>query len=337
MHPPPAHLQAKWPADMLVISFLDAVTMLVSFFAFFLAGAFAQTQTAVTLWQFGQGRLLEAHVTLPLEAMGTVSDGSATTYLYQALNDNLLTTTNAAGSFTTQTIAKPTPRTIVASASGWVELGLGISCGLVNSTFGECFLGTNTVPANTGKPTPEAILIGDPTTLPPVPSASASTSSQSAAQGANRALAGGLVAVFLAMFLGFGIFIFLRRRRGRQREELENTAARGFDPSDNNDWNPNSGNMNQHLPSAVFAAGPQLELGLTRDYSDISGSDISGSGISGRSQTQLQVGSELPTEDLVRILAERVQNNELRGPEPPPAYPATPRFLPLRRGSDKTG
>jgi hypothetical protein len=97
--------------------------------------------------------------------------------------------------------------------------------------------------------------------------------------------------------------------------------------------------MNQHLPFATFAAGPQLELGLSskrpnhrRDYSDISGSDISG-----RSQTQLQVGSELPTEDLVRILAERVQNNELRGSEPPPAYPATPRFLPLRRGSDKTG
>ncbi|KAJ7634977.1 hypothetical protein FB45DRAFT_910396 [Roridomyces roridus] len=122
--------------------------------------------TAVTLWQFGQGRLLEASVTLPLIPLGTARGGSATTYLYQALNNKLVTTTDASGLEITTNIPFPTPHTIIASASGWVEpfADNSIICNLVNSDFGDCFLG-GTV-ANSGKPTPEVIAISQSATPP---------------------------------------------------------------------------------------------------------------------------------------------------------------------------
>ncbi|KAJ6464826.1 hypothetical protein C8R45DRAFT_1023307 [Mycena sanguinolenta] len=292
---------------MLVMSFLDTIMVLVSLFAFFIAATSAQKQTAVTLWQFGQGRLLSASVTLPLEPMGTASDGSATTYLYQALNNNFLPTTNAAG-ITTQNIPKPTPRTIVASASGWFEPGVGVSCGLVDSTFGECFLGINTAPANSGKPTPEVILIADST-----PTAAAD--SQSSSHHFKKSPPVGVIVTLVlagcvALSLGVAIFILLRRRRVVQKEFEHTTAARGYNLS-------NTGNFQQpQIPFAVFAAGPQAERGFgtkghKRDHS-------------AGSQPESLAASELPTSDLVRILVQRV-NDEQRGPEaPPPAYPMTP-------------
>ncbi|KAJ7249805.1 hypothetical protein B0H12DRAFT_1234624 [Mycena haematopus] len=300
------------------MSFSDAIAVLVSLFALFIAGASAQKQTAVTLWQFGQGRLLQAQLTLPLEPLGTASDGSATTYLYQALNNALVTTTNTVG-ITTQTIPKATPRTIVASASGWAESNFGIRCGLVDSTFGECFFGTNTVPANSGVPTPEAILIADPTpTSAPTPQSAARHQKHSPPVGA--IVAGVLGGCFL-LLLTLSVFLVFRRRRGRQ-EEYKHTAARSYDlraqAADGN--NSNSGSRQSHAPSAVFAAGPQAELGLgaKRHKRDYSGESLP------ESRVEPRVASELPTSDLVRILAQRMQNSDQRGTESPPAYPTTP-------------
>ncbi|KAJ7634974.1 hypothetical protein FB45DRAFT_478502 [Roridomyces roridus] len=121
-----------------------------------LAGA---AQEAVTLWQFGQGRLLEASLTLPLIPLGTAIGGSETTYLYQALNNALTTTTDASGVTTTVQTPSATPRTIIASASGWFEQfdDGDIICGLVNPTFGHCLVGGSM--ANSGSPTPEVIAI----------------------------------------------------------------------------------------------------------------------------------------------------------------------------------
>ena len=62
---------------------------------------------AITLWQFGDtGRLLSAAFTLPLQPIGTASNGAATTYLYQALNEATITTT-AEGSPTVLTTFLP--------------------------------------------------------------------------------------------------------------------------------------------------------------------------------------------------------------------------------------
>ena len=56
--------------------------------------------TAVTLWQFGKGRLLAGQSTLPLIPLGTAPGGRRgveTTYLYQIVNPVVVTTTNEDG------------------------------------------------------------------------------------------------------------------------------------------------------------------------------------------------------------------------------------------------
>ena len=68
-----------------------------------LADTYGQTEavdpvTAVTLWQFGIVRLLGGQLgTLPLIPLGTAPGGVATTYLYQAVNPVVVTTTNEDG------------------------------------------------------------------------------------------------------------------------------------------------------------------------------------------------------------------------------------------------
>ncbi|KAJ6529270.1 hypothetical protein B0H19DRAFT_1083024 [Mycena capillaripes] len=121
------------------------------------------TQTAVTLWQFGTPRQLQGQMTLAMQPMGTAVDGSATTYIHQVLNPAEFITTDENG-VVTKTTLSATPRTIVASASGWHEafgtMG-GISCGLVDSTFGQCWneaISTTTL-SNSGAPTPVVVPI----------------------------------------------------------------------------------------------------------------------------------------------------------------------------------
>ncbi|KAJ7486687.1 hypothetical protein FB451DRAFT_1534683 [Mycena latifolia] len=102
--------------------------------------------TEFTLCLFGTGRLLGAAVTEPLKALGTEPD---------ALNPTVITTTGEAGILTTETVTIPTPRTIIASASGWVEPFANgeIACGFISPGFGPCVDGTST--ANSGPPTPQ--------------------------------------------------------------------------------------------------------------------------------------------------------------------------------------
>jgi hypothetical protein len=57
--------------------------------------------TVVTLWQFGQPRVAGGLVTLPLQPLGTASDGSETTYLYQVVNPTVIITTDQGGFATT--------------------------------------------------------------------------------------------------------------------------------------------------------------------------------------------------------------------------------------------
>ncbi|KAJ7218530.1 hypothetical protein GGX14DRAFT_437362, partial [Mycena pura] len=146
-----------------------------------LADTYGQTEavdpvTAVTLWQFGVVELLGGQLgTLPLIPLGTAPGGVATTYLYQAVNPVVVTTTNDDGFLSVVgTLASATPRTVIASASGWFEAfangptqtGHTIACGLINSTFGEC---TGYNPSSTvikgGLPTPEAFQVS--LTVPP--------------------------------------------------------------------------------------------------------------------------------------------------------------------------
>ncbi|KAJ7062566.1 hypothetical protein C8F01DRAFT_101281 [Mycena amicta] len=118
----------------------------------------------VTLWQFGEPRLFGGVVTLPLIPLGTAPGGAATTYRYQAVNPTTVVTVEGA-SFVTQTLPVTVTRTIIASASGWLEpfpdrTG-NIACGFVDSTFGECFDGgpSTTTLHNSGPPTPEVFAV----------------------------------------------------------------------------------------------------------------------------------------------------------------------------------
>ncbi|KAJ7107494.1 hypothetical protein C8R44DRAFT_885489 [Mycena epipterygia] len=190
----------------------------------FLAAAWAQE---VTVWQFGQGRLLSAALTLPLEPLGTASDGSATTYLYQALNPATITTVNPAGIITTQTTALATPRTIVASASGWSE-GFGatatgnISCSLINAKFGACLVGS--VTGNSGVPIAETLQVStsSPSSTIDTPSTSNSnTPDQPAAKRSHPvgAIIGAVVGGCAVVGISVALFIFSRRRRVLRTEE----------------------------------------------------------------------------------------------------------------------
>ncbi|KAJ7218528.1 hypothetical protein GGX14DRAFT_390295 [Mycena pura] len=85
------------------------------------ADTYAQTEvdpvTAVTLWQFGVGRLLGGESTLPLIPIGTAPGGVETTYLYQALSQVVVTATNDDGFLSVVgTRVTTIPRTVIASS-----------------------------------------------------------------------------------------------------------------------------------------------------------------------------------------------------------------------------
>ncbi|KAJ3879039.1 hypothetical protein F5051DRAFT_216228 [Lentinula edodes] len=123
-----------------------------------LAESFGQTSsqnTSVTLWEFGAGRLDSGQSTAPLQPIGTPADGLSTTYLYRVMTSIPSTSElNDDGSPVFTTFVSTATRTIVASASGWIEkFGTTntIQCNFLNSEGGECFDATR---SNTGVPTP---------------------------------------------------------------------------------------------------------------------------------------------------------------------------------------
>ncbi|KAK7053579.1 hypothetical protein R3P38DRAFT_2851053 [Favolaschia claudopus] len=251
---------------------------LVSFFALFSADAMAQIPTTtqlVTLWQFGQGRLLAGQATLPLQPLSTARDGSATAYLFQALNPVTITTV-VDGAFTTQTTPSATPRTVIASASGWIE-PFGdddiISCGLSDATFGGCveiISRTNIKPQNSGVPTPQVFRVAAATVEKAAPSPTLTPQSDSTPAAAKRsssgAVIGGVVAGLLVFAAILALCIFLLRRRWRRQDE---TAARGFEAPvtaapTSNDAPDMRSSKQQPLSFASFQAGPQMELGQSK-------------------------------------------------------------------------
>jgi len=216
--------------------------ILLSSFAFAVCSAQNQV-TAITLWQFGQGRLLAADFTMPLEPLGTAADGSETTYLYQALNEVTVTTTNEAGLLTILTTPIPTPRTIIASASGWAEpfSNGAIICNLIDSDFGACTIGTGI--ANSGAPTPEVLQVALTVSLPsessatpilstpslPLPTfvpnpspTSSGTSDQTLSPNSSQPPVGTIVSAtvipLVILAIGVGLFVTWRRRLRRAHQ-----------------------------------------------------------------------------------------------------------------------
>ncbi|KAJ3761406.1 hypothetical protein EV360DRAFT_80261 [Lentinula raphanica] len=133
-------------------------------FAAFLALFIGKTiSQSVTLWEFGAGRLASGKTTLPLQPIGTPSDGLSTTYLYEVVNPvTNIFTVNGSPDVTVSAVLSS--RTIVASASGWVEhFGTTheIQCNFFSaeSASGVCFDETQT---NSGAPTPVVLAVSTP-------------------------------------------------------------------------------------------------------------------------------------------------------------------------------
>ncbi|KAJ7218535.1 hypothetical protein GGX14DRAFT_560872 [Mycena pura] len=238
---------------------------------FLVTHTYAQTEvdpvTAVTLWQFGKLRLLAGQWgTLPLIPLGTAAGGVETTYLYQAVNPVVVTTTNEDGFLLEGPSASATPRTVIASASGWFEAftfanaaptqpGHTIACNLVNSGFGVCvdIVGASTATSNSGLPTSAVFLVSltgltpvTPTssialTVPPTPvvltgpptptssafnSASAPTSKPSSVR--TGPIVGGIVGGFGALVTIVALFVLCRRRQRKLLMLEDGIAPRAF-------------------------------------------------------------------------------------------------------------
>ncbi|KAJ6543060.1 hypothetical protein B0H19DRAFT_1381028 [Mycena capillaripes] len=174
--------------------------------------------------------------------MGTAEGGSATTYLYEVVNPAAITTTNEVA-FTTIATKSTDTRTIVASASGYVELlpdsEATIACNFINSSFGQCVdTQTSVVTANSGAPTPIVLqvdttstFLSDPplsvsTQTPPTSEVSSVTPSPTQAndQATTRrpttvaTIVGGGVGGTVALLALVALFLFWRRRRLRRSE-----------------------------------------------------------------------------------------------------------------------
>ncbi|KAJ7758722.1 hypothetical protein B0H16DRAFT_642997 [Mycena metata] len=315
-------------------------------------GRAAQIQTAVTLWQFGENRLFPGQSTLPMQPLTTATDGSVTAYLYQVVNDVELTTTNAAG-VTTLTIPTMDSRTIFASASGWSEhfgsLHGGFGCSLVDSNFGMCIhINSDGTTTNSGTPITEVVKIADPSSTPlPLPPSSLSSDSlplplsssqiasssflpfppaTSSPNSKHLKLVGpivGAVVGMLAVLLGGSFaFIFLRRQRQRQMWEDAEITPRAYDVG--------GVERNSLAENSVFLSSPQVELGrgfgtLKRvdrvretapaaAVSSDAGSPTSSNDAGASRAVPFQVASEIPTSELLQLLAQRVQTEERAPP-----------------------
>ncbi|KAJ7284682.1 hypothetical protein C8J57DRAFT_1289343 [Mycena rebaudengoi] len=289
-----------------------------------LPSGWAQSEvTAVTLWQFGQGRLLSAEITLPLEPMGTASDGSKTTYLYQALNNVVFPTTES-GIVVTRTTAAPTPRTVVVSASGWFE-GFGpsaagnISCNLINSEFGACTIGT--VIANSGVPIAEVLQVALSANIPSRPSTTEFTFTPTSSTSASNTdtnptkkpppvavIIGATIGVLAAIATGLAILLWLRKRRLRRVNEGLVPHAYPV---------PSPSRMDQLAGSSITTAPrPQVATAASVRKSRPPDRRLRSSGSStGPAQASNSLGDIV--DRLRRLEARASMYNE----EPPPNYP----------------
>ncbi|KAJ6545602.1 hypothetical protein B0H19DRAFT_1308267 [Mycena capillaripes] len=279
--------------------------------SFLPARCVAQSQApAVTLWQFGRPRFLEGKITLPFQPIGTAEDGSATTYLYEVIIPAKITTTNEVA-FTTITVPSTTARTIVASASEWVEFQTAatIACNFLNSSFGQCVdTQTSIVTANSGPPTPIVLKVDSTQTSPPeVPNTtpsqapSPSPTNEQAVTGrrsgaAVAAIVGGAAAGTVALLVLVALLLFWRRRRHRlEREYLPDSNDVSLPIS-------SASNSSSVLSPAVHISKSKRDEEIPRS-NDVTSSPA----------------SYIPTPDLARILLQRIQNTE-PGDSNPPDY-----------------
>ncbi|KAJ7140559.1 hypothetical protein C8R43DRAFT_1017474 [Mycena crocata] len=276
----------------------------------------AQEHAAVvTLWQFGQNRLLTGAMTQALQPIGTTTHAgvAATTYLYQVKNTVITQTPNASNDLEPITLTTATPRTIAASASGWVEYfpSRRIICNFIRPDFGQCVDAgaTITTIGNSGTPNPVVLTVGPPLSQPSPPSFSAvigsmptSTASTSASTadpgpGSHKpvgvivgAAVGGCAALVVSLAL-----LLIRRRRGSRRGEKD-MAPRAY-----NIARTSSDNLRAVRPAASKFAPS--------------------SGRVSSSQDNVPPTADLSATELARMLFQRVHAHEIRGEEPPPEYP----------------
>jgi len=199
-------------------------------FAFCVGHAFSQSN--ITLWQFGANRLLGGQVTLPLFPVGTATDSLSTTYLYEVAD--AVVTVFDEGTPVAEPV-NPTTRTIVASASGWIEnFGAGgtVQCNFISEVAGECFDAASTA---FGTPTPVVIPIAsyttpfpsvlsastvpmqtsslDPQIISPTPTSASSDTSESSRKSSVGAIVGISIAGLLVLCVLLILFLWLRRHR----------------------------------------------------------------------------------------------------------------------------
>ncbi|KAJ3930527.1 MAG: hypothetical protein NXY57DRAFT_1011696 [Lentinula lateritia] len=219
--------------------------LLFAIFASCVENTFAQSNN-VTLWQFGAHRLAGGGFTAPLLPIGTPSDGLSTTFLYEVL-DPVTTLVTEYDSPVLAVSVTSVLRTIVASASGWIESfgpGTEIRCNFVSSDIGECFDATQT---DTGAPTPvvlgvattvtstpnEITLFSTTSVTPPTsnsipsPTGTISTTSTTSRKSSLGAIVGGTIAGVLVgcLFVILIFWLLRRQRRSRSISDLEKTSG----------------------------------------------------------------------------------------------------------------
>ncbi|KAF9060716.1 hypothetical protein BDP27DRAFT_1429774 [Rhodocollybia butyracea] len=202
--------------------------------ALFVGHAFGELN--ITLWQFGKDHLDDGEFTEPLRPIGVASDGLSTTYVYELLN--VQTTATFPGIVPT---IKSISRTIVASASGWVELfdSGNLECKFINSDRGKCF---DKKFIGTGVPIPVVLtVLATSTSVPaeptnsdrqsspnPFPTAGPTTTSQSSPKGA---IVGSTIAGLVSVCNVAVLILWLRRRRQRSNpcrfEDCDASQERG--------------------------------------------------------------------------------------------------------------
>ncbi|KAJ3720151.1 hypothetical protein C8R42DRAFT_722803 [Lentinula raphanica] len=227
------------------------MSLILSLIAFLImSNQFEQTLSrsitqSVTLWLFGAHRLDSGQSTLPLQPQGTAINGLSTTYLYEVASP-VTTIVDVNGSPEFSVSVQIATRTIVASASGWVEhFGTTdtIQCNFFSSgsASGICFDRTQT---NSGTPTPVVLAVSTsapvpafttsfPTQTLPTPNSATSptdsdptttpTPSHNLSAGA---IAGVIIGVTLAVFVLVVLVLLLFRRR--QRRLAEGERAKGI-------------------------------------------------------------------------------------------------------------
>ncbi|KAF8133582.1 hypothetical protein K438DRAFT_1787457 [Mycena galopus ATCC 62051] len=296
-------------------------------------------RTAVTLWQFGGVyRLLPGQTLLPMEPIGTAGNGVATTCLYQALNPTTVLTSDTDG-FSEKTILAPTSRTIVVAASGWVEpqATFTISCGFVDSTFGQCFNldSTMTVLSNSGTPSPVVIPVSQilneisvssvpmsfTATSGPTFSGLSSTSSASIPTPSDDssptpptktpavgAIVGGVIGTMLLIIGALLALWWCRRRKIRHITEDANISQ----PRPYN-TQLNAPMRQVELSSTELSSKSLVLIRGTRSHKNGQTSGVANIGPS-------NVPCDIPTSELAWALYHRMQHQDFTGAPSPPHY-----------------